>query len=83
MKMEAIYKRIEDQFKSRAEANKWGKKSAKYKKEQAAFFIGAMAALVAITEQETFDKPTNMGQAMPPKWVISIMRGDDILSEKY
>lgn len=84
--MDNIYNRIEEQFKQRVSScpSAYGKPgSKKYSDQQAEFFTGAMAALIAIVESEQpLDLPADMkerhGLAMPPKWVISIMRGDVI-----
>ncbi len=75
-----IYTSIEQQFESRMKAHRIGKDSPKYKKAQSEFFTGAMAALVAIIQQPTFIKETtDIGKAMPPKWVFSIMTNDTII----
>jgi hypothetical protein len=85
---EAIYSRIEEQFKNRAK--EWDLKpgSMAYKKHQAHFFSGAMAAMVAVVEfpddvKQLFtdvpDLKARHGRAMPPKWVFGIMGGDDLI----
>ncbi len=88
---DTIYNRIEEQFKSRASSNpsEYGKPgSKKYLNRQAEFFTGAMAAMVAISELSIItptgkkteeDIKASHGKALPPKWVFSIMRGDDIV----
>lgn len=81
-----IYSRIEEQFKNRAKENFPKPSSKKFKDAQAEFFCGAMAAMIAISENnnpgisEQERKELN-GKCMPPKWVIGLMRGDDLTKQ--
>lgn len=84
-------KRIEA---ARQQGEKLKPGSAAYIKKQAEFFTGAMAALVAVVDMNPAQLNNELtkgegpeakqrlhGKAMPPSWVFSIMRGDDIIAE--
>lgn len=66
--MDDIYKKIEETWHSRARTRHL--KGEKLLEDQAEFFAGAMAAMIAIGVPD--------GQAMPPKWVIATIQGATI-----
>lgn len=71
---------IEEAWLARAAARGYGKpSSAKYKNMEAEFFIGAMAALNA---RDPDADPSKMSSAVPPKWVVCLMSGRNIVEVK-
>ncbi len=62
-----MLKQIEEQWKSRARAQCYKPGSALYRRAELEFFVGAMAAIEAVT-----------GEPSPPRWIIAGMRGDPI-----
>jgi len=66
----AIVKQIEQQWRSRAQTQGYKPGSARYRRAELEFFVGAMTAMEAITG----DPATSC----PPAWVIAGIRGDPI-----
>lgn len=62
-----VLTQIEEQWKSRARTQGYRPGSVRYRQAELEFFVGAMAAIEAIT-----------GDPSPPRWVIAGMRGDPI-----
>ncbi|MBN8523899.1 MAG: hypothetical protein J0M02_01045 [Planctomycetes bacterium] len=63
----AMLTQIEEQWKSRARTQGYKPGSNRYRQAELEFFVGAMAAIEAVT-----------GNPSPPRWVIAGMRGDPI-----
>ena len=66
----AMLKQIEEQWKSRARTQCYKPGSVLYRRAELEFFVGAMAAIEAVTG--------DTGSNCPPQWVIAGMRGDPI-----
>jgi hypothetical protein len=65
-----MLKQIEEQWKSRARAQRYKPRSVRYQQAELEFFTGAMSAMEAVTG--------DTGSSCPPRWVIAGMRGDPI-----
>ena len=65
-----MLKQIEEQWKSRARTQCYKTGSILYRRAELEFFVGAMAAMEAVTG--------DTGSSSPPRWVIAGMRGDPI-----
>jgi hypothetical protein len=64
---------VENQFKSRAKEMGYKPGTVKYQKAELEFFVGAMAAMVAIDGDST---------NLDPKWAIMLMSGRSITGDK-
>lgn len=66
----AIVQQIEAQWRSRARTQGYRSGSQRYQRAELEFFVGAMAAMEALT--------SDSAGSCPPRWVIAGMRGDPI-----
>ncbi len=62
---------IEAQWRTRARAQGYRSGSQRYQRAELEFFVGAMAAMEALTGDPA--------ASCPPRWVIAGMRGDPIV----
>lgn len=67
----AIVHQVEAQWRSRARTQGYRPGSPRYQRAELEFFVGAMAAMEAITGDPA--------GSCPPSWVIAGMRGDPIV----
>ena len=68
----AIERQIEAQWRSRAKTQGYRPGSDRYLRAELEFFVGAMAAMEALTGDPS--------ESCPPRWVIAGMRGDPIVT---
>jgi len=68
----AIERQIEAQWRSRAKAQGYRPGSVRYRCAELEFFVGAMAAMEALTGDSS--------RSCTPRWVIAGMRGDPIVT---
>jgi hypothetical protein len=68
----AIERQIEAQWRSRAKTQGYRPGSIRYQRAELEFFVGAMAAMEALTGDPS--------TSCPPRWVIAGMRGDPIVT---
>lgn len=68
----AIERQIEAQWRSRAKTQGYRPGSVRYQRAELEFFVGAMAAMEALTGDPAV--------SCPPRWVIAGMRGDPIVT---
>lgn len=74
---ETLRKVIEERWLARAEAQSLGKRtSMKYRKAEAEYFAGAMAALNAVFPN--VEDPTLISSMVPQQWVFDLMIGQNI-----
>jgi len=57
-----------------------GRKNMRNLKSETDFLVGAMVMYKALNDKQLFDE--NEGGWMPPRWVLTIMRGDSVLDIK-
>ena len=72
----SIQRAVEDRWKDRAEMQGFKPGSKKYLTAQAEFFGGAMTAMQFIFGNNL----QTLADEIPPKWVICIMSGRDIIN---
>lgn len=76
---EVVIACIEKQWLSRAQAQGLGKpKSIRYRKAEIEFFVGAMTALQAMQDPSE-GQENKLSSLVPPRWVIRIMAGDNVV----
>lgn len=68
----AVVQQIEAQWQSRAKTQGYRPGSVRYRCAELEFFVGAMAAMEALTGDSS--------QSCTPRWVIAGMRGDPIVT---
>lgn len=68
----AVVQQIEAQWKSRATTQGYRPGSVRYQRAELEFFVGAMAAMEALTGDSS--------RSCTPRWVIAGMRGDPIVT---
>lgn len=68
---------IEERWLARAEAQSLGKRtSMRYRKAEAEYFAGAMAALNAVFPN--VEEPALVSPMVPPQWFFDLMTGNNI-----
>lgn len=76
---EVVIAYIEKQWLSRAKTQGLGNpKSARYRKAEIDFFVGAMTALQAMQDPSE-GQENKLSSLVPPYWVINIMSGRNLV----